>query len=224
MATEPQRYLRKARESLASAQADVRAKRYNSAANRAYYAAFQAAVAGLIHFRIRKADSDWQHRFVSEEFSGKLIVRRKLFERRFSRALNNLFTFRIKGDYRLADVSSRDARDGTRLAEAFVKAVEEAIGKAAIRETSATYGKEMKSTAARNPKVHLSTVTNRILRDFPGVTIKTHKRGPRDFTLDVYGAPEDSFEAFGDIYELTSDILVDHDVWIVVIPLHEQDN
>lgn len=41
-------FLLKARESLASAEADLKAGRFNSAANRAYYAAFQAAVAMLV--------------------------------------------------------------------------------------------------------------------------------------------------------------------------------
>ena len=41
--TEAERYLAKASESLASARADNRARRYNAAANRAHYAAFQDA-------------------------------------------------------------------------------------------------------------------------------------------------------------------------------------
>ena len=71
--TEAERYLAKARESLASARANVKARRYNSAANRGYYAAFQAAVAALIHAGIRPDDDDWGHRFVMSQFSGKLI-------------------------------------------------------------------------------------------------------------------------------------------------------
>ena len=65
--TEVERYLRKARESLASAAADVRAKRHNSAANRSYYAAFQAAVAALIHAGIQRPAATWQHRFVTSQ-------------------------------------------------------------------------------------------------------------------------------------------------------------
>ncbi|MEO8457072.1 MAG: HEPN domain-containing protein [Chloroflexota bacterium] len=79
MATEHERYLRKARESLASAQADVRARRSNSAANRAYYAAFQAAVAALIQHDIRPT-GNWEHEFVANRFSGKLVWRMNIIK------------------------------------------------------------------------------------------------------------------------------------------------
>lgn len=103
MATEAERYLRKAQESLASAKADVRARRYNSAANRAYYACFQAAVAALIHADVRPAaragrQPDWDHKFVSSQFAGKLIWRRKLYPAEFRSALITLFELRLVAD------------------------------------------------------------------------------------------------------------------------------
>jgi HEPN domain len=50
---EARTYLTKAAESLTSAQIDFAAARYNSCANRAYYACFQGAVAALLAAGIR---------------------------------------------------------------------------------------------------------------------------------------------------------------------------
>ena len=103
-------YLRKAHESLASAGADSGAGRYNSAANRAYYAAFQAAVALLITEGIQPRTENWEHRFVIAQFSSTLIRRRKRLPARFKRTLNDLLEVRLTADYRVADVSARQGR------------------------------------------------------------------------------------------------------------------
>jgi uncharacterized protein (UPF0332 family) len=60
---EARTYLIKAVESLTSAQIDYMAARYNSCANRAYYACFQAAVAALLAAGIRPASprGEWSH-------------------------------------------------------------------------------------------------------------------------------------------------------------------
>src|SRR5712691_1768890 len=78
---EARAYLSKAVESLISAQADSVAARYNSCANRAYYACFQAAVAALLAAGIRPASprGEWSHEFVQSQFNGLLITRRKLY-------------------------------------------------------------------------------------------------------------------------------------------------
>jgi len=56
-------FLAKAEESLASADDDFAKERFNSCARGAYYAAFQAAVAALIHEAILPRDK-WEHEFV----------------------------------------------------------------------------------------------------------------------------------------------------------------
>lgn len=106
---EAQRYLAKARESLASAEVDYAAKRYNSCANRSYYAAFQAAVALLIELGWVARGGTWDHRFVIAEFSGKLVKRRKVLPSRFVGELDRLLAIRVTGDYRPAAVSRRAA-------------------------------------------------------------------------------------------------------------------
>jgi uncharacterized protein (UPF0332 family) len=68
-------YLAKAAESLLSAESDFAGSRYNSCANRCYYACFQAAVAALIREGIHP-HGDWGHDFVQGRFVGQLIDRR----------------------------------------------------------------------------------------------------------------------------------------------------
>lgn len=103
------RYLTKARESLASAGADFEAARYNSCANRSYYAAFQAAVAALIEFGWIARGGTWEHRYVIAEFSGKLVRQRKILPARFLGVLDRLLEVRITADYRLASASHKEA-------------------------------------------------------------------------------------------------------------------
>jgi len=116
-------FLAKARESLASAESDLRARRFNSAANRAYYAAFQAAVGILISEGVKPPKGSWEHRFVHSQFSGKLITRRKLFSERFGGVLKALLETRLAADYRPAPVGRRHAVSALRDAEALVDAI-----------------------------------------------------------------------------------------------------
>ena len=145
--TEAERYLSKASEGLASARADARALRYNSAANRSYYAAFQAAVAALIQAGIRPENDDWSHRFVMSQFSGKLIRRRKLLPGAFRRTLNNLFDRRVKADYRTVDTSRRTADDSASQAASLVGRVEKMGGSRGTAEAKAEYEERTMPTA-----------------------------------------------------------------------------
>jgi uncharacterized protein (UPF0332 family) len=225
--TEAGRYLRKARESLASAKADARARRYNSAANRAYYAAFQAAVAALIFYRVRSADTEWQHRFVAEEFSGRLIRRRKEFAASLGSVLPQLFQVRIRADYEVIDVSEREAAQSVNRANEVVGAVVKSVGRSAISETKAPYEAVMKTKqTSKAPEDYVEDVKKTITEKYPDVDFKVQQRGPRDFTLRVYGDYPEMWEVGDSLGEMTIDILVDHDVWIVVLslPRHLPDN
>jgi uncharacterized protein (UPF0332 family) len=121
-------YLAKARESLASAHADFEAGRYNSCANRAYYAAFQAAVAVLTVLGGSPRGDAWEHRFVMSEVSGKLVRRRKLLPARFTGTLHRLMRMRIIADYEPEDTGQRPA------ASAVAEAVEFTLAVAALIE------------------------------------------------------------------------------------------
>jgi uncharacterized protein (UPF0332 family) len=128
MAVEERRaYLTKARESLTSAEVDYAAARYNSCANRVYYACFQAAVAALLAEGLRPANprGEWSHEFVQSQFNGLLIGRRKRYPVTLRRILRDTIEVREKADYTPAAVSARVAERVLRAAQSFVHAIEE---------------------------------------------------------------------------------------------------
>ena len=126
---EAQAYLAKAMESLASAQTDFTAARYNSCANRAYYACFQAAVVALLSAGIQPANprGEWSHEFVQSHFNGLLINRRKLYPALLRRILRDTMEVREKADYTFFSVSERVARRVLRQAQEFVQTVQEKV-------------------------------------------------------------------------------------------------
>lgn len=124
---ESQVYLTKARESLTSAEADYAAGRYNSCANRVYYACFQAAVAALLTEGLRPLSprGEWSHEFVQSQFNGLLIGRRKRYPLPLRRILRDTMEVREKADYTPALVSARVASRVLDAARSFVHAIEE---------------------------------------------------------------------------------------------------
>jgi uncharacterized protein (UPF0332 family) len=63
-------YLAKAAESLLTAESEFDHGRYNSCANRCYYACFQAAIAAMLRDGIRSSNDQWPHTFVQSVFVG----------------------------------------------------------------------------------------------------------------------------------------------------------
>ena len=63
-------YLAKAAESLRTAESEFANGRYNSCANRCYYACFQAAIAVLLSEGIRPR-GQWSHAFVQGHFAAR---------------------------------------------------------------------------------------------------------------------------------------------------------
>ena len=74
-------YLDKAHESVAGAESELVNGRYNNAANRAYYACFQAAIHALSDAAVQPAGAtdQWGHDFVQVRFAGDLVNRRERF-------------------------------------------------------------------------------------------------------------------------------------------------
>ncbi len=126
---EAQTYMVKATESLTSAKADFAAARYNSCANRAYYACFQAAIAALLSAGIRPTNpkGEWSHEFVQSQFNGLLINRRKLYPIILRRVLRDTLEVREKADYTLSSVSERVAGRVLRQAQEFVQVTQEKV-------------------------------------------------------------------------------------------------
>lgn len=120
---EAEAFRRKARDSLAGAQSELANVRFNNAANRAYYAAFQAAIAALLRESIRAIDEHWAHTFVQSEFAGKLIARRHRNPSSLQDTLSRLETLRLRADYRGDTISATEARRCVRRSRELVEAV-----------------------------------------------------------------------------------------------------
>lgn len=77
----------------------------------------------------------------------------------------------------------------------------------------------MKRTKVKTPEECVAEMREVILRDFPHLELRTEQRNARDFTIEAWGVTDKESERFSQIYDLVSDMLVDHDVWIVVLKL-----
>ena len=100
-------FLAKAKENLIAATVCFEADLFNACANRAYYAALQAAVAAIAHAGIRSNRID--HGRVQADFSGELIQRRKSYPSKFKSYLSNMQFIRDKDDYTENSVSKEIA-------------------------------------------------------------------------------------------------------------------
>jgi len=111
-------FLEKAKENLKIAQISFANECYNACANRAYYAAFQAAIAALSDKGISKGK--FEHKWVQAEFNGKLIKRQKLYPGRLKSYLMEMQFLRNTADYDCEPVSRKDAQDQLRKADELV--------------------------------------------------------------------------------------------------------
>src|SRR5918993_4466816 len=115
-------YLTKATENLLTAESEFINGRYNSCANRCYYACFQAAIAALLNESIRPA-GQWNHQFVHAKFVGVLINQRKRYDAQLRRVLSDNQSLRDRADYRPEFVTDTQASRALRLTRLFMTAV-----------------------------------------------------------------------------------------------------
>ena len=122
-------YLAKADESLRGAQSEVNQGRYNNAANRCYYACFQAAIAALQQANIAPpvAREDWGHAFVQAAFVGQLINRRKRYAAGLRQVLARNLMLRHKADYAPDLVTQRQAERAVQRTREFLAAIRENV-------------------------------------------------------------------------------------------------
>ena len=120
-------YLAKAAESLQTAESEFANGRYNSCANRCYYACFQAAIAALLAEGIRSR-GQWSHEFVQGQFVGVFIKQRHLYDRELRRVLADNQILRDKADYRPELVNATQASRALRRTRTFVAAVRQRGG------------------------------------------------------------------------------------------------
>lgn len=118
-------FIAKAEESLATAASEFANGRYNSCANRCYYACFQAAIAALLQEGIRPAGrtQQWGHEFVQAEFVRQLINRRKRIPSELRSVLHENLRLRQVADYTTDRVTQTQARRALGRGNAFVQAV-----------------------------------------------------------------------------------------------------
>jgi len=118
-------YLEKAAESLEGAESEFTNRRYNNAANRCYYAAFQAAISALTQAGIlpREPRGNWGHEFVQAEFVGQLINRRKVYPAALRQTLAENYALRETADYTQDQVTELKAARAIRRTTEFVGAV-----------------------------------------------------------------------------------------------------
>lgn len=114
-------FLSKAKENLEAAQVLFDRQLYNAAANRAYYAAFQAAVAALATQGL--VPERQGHASIQANFARELIQRRKQYPRRFRAYLMDLQSVRDDADYKLKSVSRRIANNQLTKATEFVTTI-----------------------------------------------------------------------------------------------------
>jgi uncharacterized protein (UPF0332 family) len=120
-------YLAKATESLLTAESEFVNGRYNSCANRCYYACFQAAIAALLREGIRPR-GQWSHAFVQAQLVGVLINQRKRYDPELRRVLADNQSLRDQADYRPALVTATQAGRALRRSRMLVTAVRQRGG------------------------------------------------------------------------------------------------
>ena len=120
-------YLAKATESLQTAESEFANGRYNSCANRCYYACFQAAIAALLREGIRSR-GQWSHELVQSQFVGVLINQRKRYDRELRRVLADNQILRDQADYRAELVTATQASRALRRSRLFINAIRQRGG------------------------------------------------------------------------------------------------
>ncbi len=116
-----QGFLKKAQDNLTLAKYCLENGYYDASANRAYYAAFQAAIAALAVAGITSPKPE--HKWTQSAFNGELIKRRKIYPSRLSSYLADMIKVRIKADYSDELISKKTASRQFSQSEDFVTAI-----------------------------------------------------------------------------------------------------
>ncbi len=120
-----QEFFSKAKENLKIAQISFDNECYNACANRAYFAAFQAAVAALADKDIRNEKND--HAWVQSEFNLKLIKRKKIYPAKIKVYLLDMQQVRNIADYSPKNISKKLAREQLSQATEMIQLIEKEL-------------------------------------------------------------------------------------------------
>lgn len=123
-----QTFFAKAQSNLEAAERDYAHRVFDPCVSRAYFAAFQAAIAALLALTdYRRRGQYWDHGEVAAEFTRRLIRHRKVFGSDLASILNDLKTRRHQADYSTFAMSDKIAQRVFDRAKRFVARVEVAL-------------------------------------------------------------------------------------------------
>lgn len=210
-------FLAKAEESLAGAEAELAANRYNNCANRAYYACFQAAMYALWHAGIRPPGSGvrWNHDFVQAEFVGRLINRRKLYPPELRDTLHRSYDLREIADYKTRRVTAVEAHHVVRRSRDLVRAVRQRTGGAAMTTKTIQQSRRTRFQAA------LAELQRIIAEKYPDAEfcVRRGNDDPREWWLEVTVDLEDTEEVTDLVIDRLLDYQIEQRLPIYVLPL-----
>lgn len=115
--------IEKAHESLKAADLCFQNLMYNSTANRAYYAMFQAAIVALKQTGITPQGEQWSHEGVQAMFALELTRQRKIFDNQMVKDLLDVLALRNIADYRDRTITQRNAQQALQKSHHFVDVV-----------------------------------------------------------------------------------------------------
>ncbi len=123
-----QDYLSKSEINLAAAVRDLGSRSYDPCVSRAYFVAFQAAIAALLALTdFQRRGRYWDHGEIAAEFVRRLIHRRKVFPQTMASTLDDLKSRRHQADYDHRQISQRVAERSLGKARQFVQQVHTAL-------------------------------------------------------------------------------------------------
>ena len=120
-----QLFLAKAQSNLQAAERDYAHRAFDPCISRAYFAAFQAAIAALPALAdYRHRGHHWDHGEVAAEFTRRLIRQRKIFGGEIASILDDLKTRRHQADYSTVSISDKIAQRTLDKARKLVELIE----------------------------------------------------------------------------------------------------
>jgi uncharacterized protein (UPF0332 family) len=121
-------FLAKARSNLEAAERDRSHRAFDPCVSRAYFAAFQAAIAALLALaEYRRRGHYWDHGEIAAKFTRRLIRQRKIFSSDTASILDELKTRRHQADYSTTSMSEKIAERALDKARKLVELIEAAL-------------------------------------------------------------------------------------------------
>jgi uncharacterized protein (UPF0332 family) len=112
-------FLLRAKENIEASELLFDIGKYNASANRAYYAAFHAAIAAIYSIGI---EPNIDHKVIQSLFADNFCNRRKIVPSKYKGYLKDMQHIRSNADYR-SGASKKDAKEQLKFAKEFVELI-----------------------------------------------------------------------------------------------------